>query len=111
MPCCSGQGLKSPFAIKFQRRLSQSPAGFGRFILSDEIGCLIEPFPGCRVLLSRKHFKGSIVTADRAGLGFLGFIFGGVTAAVMLVAVTVVIGHVDGRLVLDNSPVRVMASQ
>ena len=37
--------------------------------------------------------------ADRAGLGFLGFIFGGVTAAVMLVAVTVVIGHVDGRLV------------
>ena len=41
--------------------------------------------------------------ADRAGLGFVGFIFGGVTAAVMLVAVTVVIGHVDGRLVLDAS--------
>ncbi len=39
--------------------------------------------------------------ADRAGLGFVGFIFGGVTAAVMLVAVTVVVGHVDGRLVLD----------
>ncbi len=37
-------------------------------------------------------------------LGFLGFIFGGVTAVVMLVAVTVVIGHVDGRLVLDVSP-------
>ena len=32
------------------------------------------------------------VMADRSGLGFLGFIFGGLTAAVMLVAVTVVIG-------------------
>jgi len=42
--------------------------------------------------------------ADRAGLGFLGCIFGGVTAFVMLVAVTVVIGHVDGRLALDASP-------
>jgi len=31
--------------------------------------------------------------ADRAGLGFLGFIFGGVTAAVMVVAVTMVIGN------------------
>jgi hypothetical protein len=51
------------------------------------------------------------VTADRAGLGLLGFIFGGVTAAVMLVAVTVVIGHVDGHLVLDNSPTRVIATQ
>jgi hypothetical protein len=61
--------------------------------------------------LSRKHLKGSNVTADRAGLGFLGFIFGSVTAAVMLVAVTVVIGHVDGHLVLDNSPVRVSATQ
>jgi hypothetical protein len=30
---------------------------------------------------------------------------------VMLVAVTVVVGHVDGRLVLDNSPARVAASQ
>jgi hypothetical protein len=48
--------------------------------------------------------------ADRAGLGFLGFIFGSVTAAVMLVAVTVVIGHVDGRLVLDP-PAQSTASQ
>jgi hypothetical protein len=39
--------------------------------------------------------------ADRAGLGLLGLIFGGITAAVMLVAATVVIGHVDGRLALD----------
>jgi hypothetical protein len=48
--------------------------------------------------------------ADRAGLGFLGFIFGGVTAAVMLVAVTVVIGHVGGRLAIDP-PFEVSASQ
>ena len=41
------------------------------------------------------------IMADRAGLGFLGFIFGGVTAAVMLTAFTVVPGHVDGHFVLD----------
>ena len=39
--------------------------------------------------------------ADRTGLGLLGFIFGGVTAAVMLTAFTVVLGHVDGRWALD----------
>jgi hypothetical protein len=49
--------------------------------------------------------------ADRAGLGFLGFIFGGVTAVVILVAVTVVIGHVDGRLVLDTAPTQIAANQ
>ena len=49
--------------------------------------------------------------ADRAGLGFVGFILGGVTAAVMLVAVTVVIGHVDGRLVLDVPPIQIAANQ
>ena len=32
------------------------------------------------------------IMADRAGLGFIGFIFGGVTGAVMLIAVSVVIG-------------------
>jgi hypothetical protein len=51
------------------------------------------------------------MAADRAGLGFLGFILGGVTAAVMLVAATVVIGHVDGRLVLDAPTTQVAASQ
>ena len=51
------------------------------------------------------------MTADRASLGFLGFIFGGVTAAVMLVAVTVVIGHVDGSLTLDTAPTRIAATQ
>jgi hypothetical protein len=49
--------------------------------------------------------------ADRAGLGFLGFIFGGVTAVVMLVAVTVVIGHAEGRLVLDPPPAPIAASR
>jgi hypothetical protein len=49
--------------------------------------------------------------ADRAGLGFLGFIFGGVTAVVILVAATVVIGHVDGRFVLDAAPTQIAANQ
>jgi len=49
--------------------------------------------------------------ADRAGLGFLGFIFGGVTAVVILVAVTMVIGHVDGRFVLDTAPTQIAANE
>ena len=49
--------------------------------------------------------------ADRAGLGFLGFIFGGVTAAVMLMAVTMVIGHADGRFVLDTAPTQIASNQ
>ena len=49
--------------------------------------------------------------ADRAGLGFLGFIFGGVTAAVMLVAATMVIGHVDGRFAIDVAPTQIAANQ
>jgi hypothetical protein len=48
--------------------------------------------------------------ADRAGLGTVGFIFGGVTALVMLIALTVVIGHVDGYLALDAST-QIAASQ
>ena len=51
------------------------------------------------------------VMADRAGLGVLGFIFGGVTAAVILVAVTVVIGHVDGRFALDTPPTQIAVNQ
>jgi hypothetical protein len=38
---------------------------------------------------------------DRKGLGVLGVIFGSVTAAVMLMAFTVVIGHIEGNLALD----------
>ena len=48
--------------------------------------------------------------ADRAGLGFLGFIFGGITAVVMLVAATVVIGHAEGRLALE-SPAAIAATK
>jgi hypothetical protein len=40
--------------------------------------------------------------ADRIGLGFVGFVFGGVTAMVMLIAVVVVSGHVQGRFALDD---------
>ena len=51
------------------------------------------------------------MTADRAGLGFLGFVFGGVTMAVMLVACTVVLGHVEGRWALDAAPAAIAALQ
>jgi hypothetical protein len=51
------------------------------------------------------------MTADRTGLGFLGFIFGGVTAAVVLVACTVVLGHVEGRWALDGAPTKIVALQ
>ncbi len=51
------------------------------------------------------------MTSDRTGLGFLGFIFGGVTAAVTLVAFTVVLGHVDGRFVLDTPAAIVSAAR
>lgn len=37
--------------------------------------------------------------ADRRSLGIVGFVFGGVTAAVMLIAVVVVKQHVDGPTV------------
>ena len=50
------------------------------------------------------------MTADRAGLGFLGLIFGGVTAAVMLVACTVVLGHVDGRFQLETQSAQAAAT-
>jgi hypothetical protein len=49
--------------------------------------------------------------ADRAGLGFVGFIFGGVTAAVMLVAATVVISHAGGRVAFDAPQTYVAAYQ
>jgi hypothetical protein len=48
--------------------------------------------------------------ADRRSLGILGFLFGGITAAVMLVAVMVVKHHVDGRLTLDQARLPVMAA-
>jgi hypothetical protein len=53
---------------------------------------------------------GEGIMADRKSLGMLGFMFGGVTAAVMLIAVMVVKNHIDGRLTLDAAKAPVMAS-
>ncbi len=51
--------------------------------------------------------------ADRRSLGILGFVFGGVTAAVMLVAVMVVKSHIDGRVTFDpaRTPVALASAQ
>jgi phage-related holin len=40
--------------------------------------------------------------ADKTGLGFLGFLFGGITFAVTIIAFLVVRDHVEGRLQLDE---------
>jgi hypothetical protein len=61
-------------------------------------------------LTGQERLQGRIMTADRTGLGFLGFIFGGVTVAVMLVACTVVLGHIDGRLQLESQTANVTGS-
>jgi hypothetical protein len=50
--------------------------------------------------------------ADRRSLGMLGFVLGGVTAAVTLIAVLVVKHHVDSRLTGDSRmPVIAAAAQ
>ena len=48
--------------------------------------------------------------ADRRSLGIVGFVFGGVTATVMLLAVMVVKHHVAGRLTLDSARLPVLAA-
>ena len=48
--------------------------------------------------------------ADRRSLGILGFVFGGVTAAVMLIAVFVVKQHVESRAALDEARLPVLAA-
>ena len=48
--------------------------------------------------------------ADRRSLGILGFVFGGVTATVMLIAVMVVKNHIDGRLTLDTGRAAVVVA-
>jgi hypothetical protein len=42
--------------------------------------------------------------ADRKTLGIIGFILGGVTAAVMAISAIVVQSHLAGHLTLDNAP-------
>ena len=46
--------------------------------------------------------------ADRNGLGKLGYMFGGVTLAVVLMAFTVVVSHVEGRLAMEPAPAQVV---
>jgi hypothetical protein len=41
--------------------------------------------------------------ADKSSLGRVGLFFGGITFAVMLVAVVVVQSHLEGRLALDDA--------
>jgi hypothetical protein len=40
--------------------------------------------------------------ADRKSLGFIGFMFGGITVAVMVMGLFVVRSHVDGRIMFDD---------
>ncbi len=40
---------------------------------------------------------------DRSSLGRIGFLFGGITAAVMLIATWIVGDHMTGRLHLDDT--------
>jgi len=50
------------------------------------------------------------IMADRTSLGFVGFIFGGVTAVVVLMACAVVLNHVQGGFVLDPTPTSAVAA-
>ena len=50
------------------------------------------------------------IMADRTSLGFVGFIFGGVTAVVVLMACAVVLNHVQGGFVLDPTPTSAIAA-
>lgn len=48
---------------------------------------------------------------DLKGLRLVGFIYGGVFAAVTLIAFTVVFLHVEGQLTLDETPAAVAMVQ
>jgi hypothetical protein len=48
--------------------------------------------------------------ADRRSLGFIGWIYGGITALVMVTGVFVVQRHLDGRMVLDDGPRAVVSA-
>jgi hypothetical protein len=49
--------------------------------------------------------------ADRNSLGVLGYIFGGLTALVMVTAFSVVISHVEGRLALEPAAPAIIIAQ
>jgi hypothetical protein len=48
--------------------------------------------------------------ADRKSLGIIGFVMGSITALVVLVAATVVMSHLNGRLAIDADRPLVSAS-
>jgi hypothetical protein len=58
-----------------------------------------------------RQSQGRPMSVDRAGLELLGFIFGGVTAAVMLVACTVVLGQAEGRFAPEVPTAKLVALQ
>jgi hypothetical protein len=53
----------------------------------------------------------AMLMADRAGLSFVGAIFGGITAVVMLVAVAVVIGHAEAGSGSAPTPAPIVAAR
>lgn len=42
---------------------------------------------------------------DRSSLGRIGFLFGGITAAVVMIAAWIVEDHITGRLHLDDAAI------
>jgi hypothetical protein len=48
------------------------------------------------------------MAVDRAGLSTLGYLLGGVTAAVMTMACAVVFQHVAGRVAFDPPPAKIV---
>ena len=99
-------GLRSgPAAFCANRLAASRHAEIQQFFIRD-----VEPSAVVPRLTHQERLQGRIMAADRTGLGFLGLIFGGVTAAVMLVACTVVIGHIDGRLQLESQTANVASS-
>jgi hypothetical protein len=48
--------------------------------------------------------------ADRKGLGIIGFVLGGITAAIVMIGVMVVHAHLDGQLSLEEARPLVSAS-
>jgi Na+/phosphate symporter len=47
---------------------------------------------------------------DKISLGFVGYVFGAVTAAVIVVAALVVTAHVNGRMAIDDGRASVISA-
>jgi hypothetical protein len=50
----------------------------------------------------QRNTNGGLNMADKSSLRLMGFLFGGITFAVTLIAFLVVRSHVEGRLQLDD---------